>query len=219
MNDFFLFFKREAMICLDHFTHYLLPLFVWLSGFFIFRLLLIHSLSMADDFLFICIWFLFLWFFALNTMGLWLYKQDLDDDLPIDIILAKKSLLAYIYAKWAGLVVFSALPLWLLSGIAMISIEAIETSVVIIFMLGGFLFIAHLALLINFLASLTRWGKGGGFFMVIIILPLLLPCFLFVLLMLYFNHLQPMIFFQLAYFILSFSFLPIASAFIIKQEA
>ncbi len=219
MQDFFLFFRREASLCASNFFHYLLPFFLWLTGFFVFRLLLSDTNNAQA--LVVFVWFLFLWFFALTTMGINLYHADLAQDLPLDIILANRSLLAFVYAKWSALLLFSALPLWFATGLALM-VEGngtVANNILILFLLSGFLFLAQLALLINFLASLCQWGKGGGFFMVIIVLPLMIPCFLLTLSIITNGQAYPLMFFQLAYFILTFSFLPIASAFIIKQQS
>ncbi|MDI9313419.1 MAG: hypothetical protein QM529_01910 [Hydrotalea sp.] len=221
MRDFIIFFRREASLCSTNFYYYLLPLFLWLTGFFVLRLALpdvtLSGGNADHDFIFILLWFLFLLFFSLCTMGGALYQSDMAQDLAVDIILSGRSLLAFVYAKVAGLLVFSGLPLWLMSILALGAMGAAQNTIEI-FCYGGLLFLAHLCLLINFLASLSSWGRGVGFFMVIIILPLAIPCFIFVLVMLTSGNLQPAIFFQLAYFILCFSFLPMASAFIIKQE-
>ena len=222
MRDFFIFFLREARLFASNFYYYLLPLFFWLTGFFVLRLALpdinLQDEKMTDGLIMMLLWFLFLLFFSLCTMGGTLYPSDMAQGLPIDIVLAGRSLLAFVYAKAMGLLVFSGLPLWLISIIAL-GAMGVDKNTIMIFVTSGFLFLAHLCLLINFLASLTIWGRGVGFFMVIIILPLTIPCFIFLLLMLTNGRMQPVIFFQLAYFLLCFSFLPIASAFIIRQES
>ena len=222
MNDFFIFFRREATIFCNNIYYYLLPLFMWLTGFFVLRLAL-PNLNIGDDatsqgLMFIMTWFLFLLFFALTAMGAGLYAFDIGHDMAIDIMLAGRSLFAFVYAKAAALLLFSALPLWAMTMLAL-SLMGVNKNIIIIFFYGGFLFLAHLCLLINFLASLTQWGRGGVFFMVIIILPLAIPCFIFLLMMITSGAMRPVVFFQLAYFLLCFSFLPIASAFIIKQES
>ena len=222
MSDFLMFFRREANTFANNIYYHLLPLFMWLTGFFVLRLALpninIDHDSTSEGLMFVMTWFLFLLFFALTAMGAGLYAVDISHDLAIDIMLAGRSLLAFAYAKATGLLVFSGLPLWGMTMVAL-SLMGVDKNIIIIFFYGGFLFLAHLCLLINFLASLTQWGRGGVFFMVIVILPLAIPCFIFLLMMITNGAMRPVVFFQLAYFLLCFSFLPIASAFIIKQES
>lgn len=231
MNSFFLFFRREwwGLLATPH--HWLLPFAFWLSGYFLFSLILPNNLSLSDltndvfPILHLGVLVMLLLFAALIAGGL-LFQQDIGLGFINSVLLSGRSVLLYILAKLCGFSIFLGLPFSIVTLLALL----------LLYPMGGFkigllfklffcllLFFMHVALLLGFVATLTKkidFHPAISYMLgLMLVLPLLLPALLFMLLALtesvdsekYFNLF-------LAFFLFALSIFPVISAWLLKQE-
>lgn len=219
MNNFLLFFWREWLLLRRGGGQLLLAIFFWVSGFFLLSLFLLPltTLVPTDKMLVVTSLLLLLLFFSLVGHGGAAYRADMAMGLLPDIILSGRSVLAFIYGKWLAIFIFAGLPLWLLNGIGFYFF-ALPFDMYVF--LSFLLFVAHASLLINFLSSMLKSNErgDGNLLMVVVLVPLLIPCFLLVLLSLTERQGGHILALQAAYFLFMLALLPPAAAFIISRE-